>query len=146
VSDFERTNSLPENQSVSLNLWVSISPFAYWIKSRSKWKYFITLYKDDIIQKQKVSKQQRAWSQSGRQHMVKIVIVARFELILHKPAKGFLAFISFHFIGKKRGVCLSCFEHMFSWYSYLTFTGVLWVAFSFLSLWVTKYEMSKYSQ
>jgi len=30
VSGFERTNSLPENQSVCLSLWVSISPFAYW--------------------------------------------------------------------------------------------------------------------
>jgi len=78
--------------------------------------------------------------------MAKLVIVARFERVLPKPAKGFLAFISLHLIGKKKGVCLSCFEHMFSYYSFLTFTGVLWVAFSFLSLWVTKYEMSEYSQ
>jgi len=34
--------------------------------------------------------------------MVKLVIVARSELILLKPAKGFLAFISFPLIGKKR--------------------------------------------
>jgi len=64
--------------------------------------------------------------------MVRLVIIARFELVLLKPAKGFLAFISLHLIGKKKGVCLSCFEHMFSYYSFLTFTGVLCVAFSFL--------------
>jgi len=76
--------------------------------------------------------------------MVILVNVARFELILHKPGKGVPAFISFHLIGKKKE-CLSvllCTSALL--YSYLT--GVLWVAFSFLSFWVTKYEMSGYSQ
>jgi len=43
VSDYEQTNSLPENQSVYLDLWVSISPFAYWIKSRSNMEIFYYL-------------------------------------------------------------------------------------------------------
>jgi len=57
VSDFERTNLLPENQSVYLDLWISISPFAYFNKELM---YFITLYRDVTIQKQKVNEQQRA--------------------------------------------------------------------------------------
>jgi len=46
--------------------------------------------KDDSLQKQQINKQQRAWSQSGRQHMVNL---ARFELILHNQIKRRLAFI-----------------------------------------------------
>jgi len=59
--------------------------------------------------------------------MVRLVIVARFELILLKPAKGFLAFISLHLIGNK-GVSAYLALNTCSLYSYLTFTaGVLWV-------------------
>jgi len=53
--------------------------------------------------------------------MVILVIVARFELILLKPAKGFLAFISLHLIGKK-GVSAYLALNTCSHYSYLTFT------------------------
>jgi len=127
----ELTHSLRINQYIWIFEFLTL-PLLYWIKSRCIWKYFITLYREVTIQKQKVNKQQRAWSQSGRQHMVNLVIVPRFELILLKPAKGFLAFISLHLIGKKEGVCLSCFEHMFSCYSYLTFTGVVWVLFKLI--------------
>jgi len=56
---------------------------------------FITLNKDGTIQKQQVNKQQRAWSQSGRQHMVILVNVSRFELKLHNQIKRVLAFILF---------------------------------------------------
>jgi len=48
--------------------------------------------KDGTLQKQQVNKQQRACSQSGRQHMVNL---ASFELILHNQIKGGLAFIPF---------------------------------------------------
>jgi len=51
--------------------------------------------KDGTLQKQQVNKQQRAWSQSGRQHMVILVNLARFELKLHNQIKGGLAFILF---------------------------------------------------
>jgi len=64
-------------------------------------EYFITLNKDDTIQKQQVNKQQRAWSQSGRQHMVILVNVARFELKLHIPVKKVLAFILSDLIERK---------------------------------------------
>jgi len=52
---------------------------------------------------QNENKQQRALSQSGRQHMVKLVVLARFELILLKPAKGFHAFI-LYFQQERKGV------------------------------------------
>jgi len=78
------------------------------------WKYFITLDKDGTIQRQQVNKQQRAWSQSSRQHMVIIVNVARFELRLHEPVKGFPAFILSDLIWKKGVVSLSCFVQIFA--------------------------------
>jgi len=53
--------------------------------------------------------------------MVILVIAERFELILLKPAKGFLAFISLHLIGKK-GVSAYLALKTCSHYSYLTFT------------------------
>jgi len=56
---------------------------------------FFTLNKDETIQKQQVNKQQWAWSQSGRQHMMILVNVARFELKLHNQIKRVLAFILF---------------------------------------------------
>jgi len=71
VSGFVRTNSLPDNQSVCLNLWVSIPPVI--MKSQSNMEiYYYLVNKDGTIQKQQVNKQQRAWSQSGRQHMVNL--------------------------------------------------------------------------
>jgi len=107
-----------------------------------------------------VDKQQRAWSQSGRQHIVTLVNVARFELKLHKAVKRVLAFILSDLIWKKGGVCLFCFAQMFyllwierkgcfvypalhmcSLFFILLFTSLLRAAFSFLSLWVTKYEL-----
>jgi len=52
---------------------------------------------------QNENKQQRALSQSGRQHMVKLVDLARSELILPKPAKGSHAFI-LYFQQERKGV------------------------------------------
>jgi len=92
--------------------------------------------------------------------MVILVNVARFELKLHKPVKRVLAFILSDLIGRK-GVsvyfalyrCSICFElkergvlvypalHMCSLIFILLFTSLLRVAFSFLSLCVTKREM-----
>jgi len=57
--------------------------------------FYYLVNKDGTIKKQQVNKQQRACSQSGRQHMVILVNVARFELILHNQIKGELAFILF---------------------------------------------------
>jgi len=64
---------------------------------------------------QNENKQQRALSQSGRQHMVvKLVVLARSELILLKPAKGSHAFI-LYFQQERKGVsAYLAFEHMFS--------------------------------
>jgi len=71
VNGFMWTNSFPENQSVCLNLWVSI-PLVI-MKSQSNMEIFYYLgNKDCTLQKQQVNKQQRAWSQSGRQHMVNL--------------------------------------------------------------------------
>jgi len=86
--------------------------------------------------------------------------VARFERKLHKPVKRVLAFILSDLIGRK-GVsvyfalhrCSICFElkeggcfvypalYTCSLIFILLFTSLLRAAFSFLSLWVTKYEM-----
>jgi len=64
---------------------------------------------------QNENKQQRALSQSGRQHMVKLVVLARSELILPKPAKGSHAFI-LYFHQERKGVSayFALMEHMFS--------------------------------
>jgi len=56
---------------------------------------FYYLKQDNTVSNQHMNKQQRAWSQSGRQHMVILVNVARLELKLHEPVKGILAFILF---------------------------------------------------
>jgi len=107
----ELTHSLRINQSI----WIFEFLF-HPLKWRVKviWKYFINLDKDGTIQRQQVNKQQRAWSQSGRQHMVTVVTVARFELKLHKQVKRFPAFILSDLIRKKGVVCLSCFVQIFA--------------------------------
>jgi len=78
---------------------------------------------------QNENKQQRALSQSGRQHMVKVVVLARFELILLKLAKGFHAFISLLSIGKK-GVSAYLALNTCSHYSYF-YPHYLFPLFSF---------------
>jgi len=98
----ELTHYLRINQSA----WIFefLSHLLEW-RVKVIWKYFITLDKD-TIQRQQVNKQQRAWSQSGRQHMMIVVNVARFELKLNKQVKRSLAFILSDLIWKKGVVCL----------------------------------------
>jgi len=94
VSDYERTNSLLENQSVCLNRWVSIPPNV--MKSQSNMEIFYYL-KQRWYNSKATAEQTTKGLKPIRQtaHGDTCANMARFELKLHKPVKGVLAFIIF---------------------------------------------------